>query len=69
MRLPKHADFRGGGLLVRFVSNPLKQGGRYDIAAHVEAMRVLYGACSVERETVKYGVSNMRGVLYGAWHA
>ena len=47
VRLPHHADYRGGGLVLRFVSNPRKPGGAYDIARHAAAMRVLYGNLSV----------------------
>ena len=46
VRLPFHSDYRGGGLLLRFVSDPRKPGGSYDIARHVEAMGVLYGDLS-----------------------
>jgi len=46
VRLPLHSDFRGGGLELRFVSNPRKAGGAYDIAAHVDAMARLYGNLS-----------------------
>ena len=47
VRLPLHHDYRGGGLTLRFVRNPHKPGGKYDIAAHVAAMHVLYGNLSV----------------------
>ena len=46
VRLPHHDDFRGGGLELRFVSNPRKAGGVYDISAHVDAMSRLYGNLS-----------------------
>ena len=47
VRLPRHADFRGGGLELRFVSNPRKPGGAYDTAAHTAAMTLLFGNLSV----------------------
>jgi len=46
VRLPHHDDYRGGGLLLRFVTNPRKPGGAYDIAAHDAAMRLLFGDLS-----------------------
>ena len=47
MVLPSFPDFRGGGLRLRLVHNPRKPaGGAYDIAAHVAAMRTLYGNLS-----------------------
>jgi hypothetical protein len=46
VRLPHHADYRGGGLLLRFVYNARKPGGAYDIAAHVAAMGILFGNLS-----------------------
>ena len=49
VRLPTHGDYRGGGLVLRFVSNPRKHGGDYDIAAHVSAMHVLFGNLSDNR--------------------
>ena len=46
MRLPSFADYRGGGLRVRFVSNPRKPGGTHGVAAHVAALTALYGNLS-----------------------
>ena len=44
MRLPAFDDYRGGGLHIRFVSNPRKPGGAYGVAAHVAALTRLYGS-------------------------
>ena len=46
VRLPSFADYRGGGLRVRFVSNPRKPGGAHGVAAHVAALTTLYGNLS-----------------------
>lgn len=46
VRLPHHRDYRGGGLILRFVHNPRKPGGKYDVAAHVAAMSRLFGNLS-----------------------
>ena len=48
VKLPMHTDYRGGGLVLRFVSNPRKpSGGSYGISAHVAAMKVLFGNLSI----------------------
>ena len=46
VRLPRFDDYRGGGLRLRFVSNPLKPGGDHGVAAHVAAVTTLYGDLS-----------------------
>jgi hypothetical protein len=46
VRMPSFEDFRGGGLLFTFVTNPLKPGGDYNISRHVAALTKLYGNLS-----------------------